>query len=113
MLTVLRALEVRLQELNILFITDQIRQIPDPYVLRILINQAMIERVFLARKYKDADEMCKSSRQGGVAWTADGLRVNVFGYVFSRPVAAFLELAFTVVEVVKPHNCIRLGVVTQ
>ncbi|KAF4606632.1 Structural maintenance of chromosomes protein 6 [Pleurotus pulmonarius] len=44
MLTVLRALEI-----------------PDPYVLRILINQAMIERVFLA------------------PWTADGLRVNVFG----------------------------------
>lgn len=62
MLTVLRALEI-----------------PDPYALRILINQAMIERTFLAHDYKDADEMCKSSRQGGVAWTANGLRVNVFG----------------------------------
>lgn len=74
----------------------------------------MIERTFLARDYEDADEMCKSSRQGGVAWTANGLRVNVFGFVSRCLVAAFLELAFiTVVEVVKPRNCIRLGAVTQ
>ncbi|KAG9315735.1 P-loop containing nucleoside triphosphate hydrolase protein [Chiua virens] len=58
-LTVLRALEVS-----------------DPFVLRILINSANIERTVLATDRKVGDDILKGLGGGGVAWTADHMRVT-------------------------------------
>ncbi|KAG8214643.1 P-loop containing nucleoside triphosphate hydrolase protein [Butyriboletus roseoflavus] len=58
-LTVLRALDVS-----------------DPYVLRVLINSANIERTVLAADRKVGDDILKSLGRGGVAWTADHMRVT-------------------------------------
>ncbi|KAN0087613.1 hypothetical protein V8E55_006234 [Tylopilus felleus] len=58
-LTVLRALDVS-----------------DQYVLRVLINSANIERTVLAVDRKVGDDILKSLRGGGVAWTADHMRVT-------------------------------------
>ncbi|KAH7885236.1 hypothetical protein F5I97DRAFT_1354047 [Phlebopus sp. FC_14] len=57
-LTVLRALELS-----------------DPYVLRVLINQANIERTVLAPNRKAGDNVLVGLG-GGVAWTADHMRVT-------------------------------------
>jgi hypothetical protein len=57
-------------------------------VLRVLINQAHIERTLLAPKRVDADDILKSVRGGGMAWTADFMRVQKFPYV------AILALCF-------------------
>ncbi|KAI0081596.1 P-loop containing nucleoside triphosphate hydrolase protein [Panus rudis PR-1116 ss-1] len=59
-LTVLRALEIS-----------------DPFVLRILINQASIERFILAKSRAEADAQLERIGQG-VAWTADLFRVERF-----------------------------------
>ncbi|KAG6919643.1 hypothetical protein DXG01_003507 [Tephrocybe rancida] len=60
-LTVLRALEIS-----------------DPYVLRVLINIAKIERVLLTRTRPEAEQMLRAIR-GGVAWTSETcLNVRVF-----------------------------------
>ncbi|RDB15207.1 Structural maintenance of chromosomes protein 6 [Hypsizygus marmoreus] len=59
-LTVLRALEIS-----------------DPYVLRIMINQARIERQVLALTRKEGENILRSMR-GGSAWTKDQFRVQVF-----------------------------------
>ncbi|KAJ8518571.1 hypothetical protein ONZ45_g4365 [Pleurotus djamor] len=60
MLTVLRALEI-----------------PDPYALRIMINQLQIERTFLARAHEEAYAMAKAVG-GGVSWTQNAQRVAAF-----------------------------------
>ncbi|KAL0960989.1 hypothetical protein HGRIS_005984 [Hohenbuehelia grisea] len=59
-LTVLRALEI-----------------PDPYVLRILINQARIESTLLAPEFKDAQSLL-SRLPGGTVWTSNNLRIVKF-----------------------------------
>ncbi|KAF8625965.1 hypothetical protein AX17_006690 [Amanita inopinata Kibby_2008] len=59
-LTVLRALEIS-----------------DPYVLRILINMASIERILLAETRRDGDYSLRNLG-GGVAWSNDGFLVRVF-----------------------------------
>ncbi|KAG6377141.1 P-loop containing nucleoside triphosphate hydrolase protein [Boletus reticuloceps] len=58
-LTVLRALDVS-----------------DPYVLRVFINAANIERTVLAADRRVGDDNLKSLAGGGVAWTADHMRVT-------------------------------------
>ncbi|KAK0503863.1 P-loop containing nucleoside triphosphate hydrolase protein [Armillaria luteobubalina] len=55
MLTVLRALDIS-----------------DPYVLRIMINQRGIERMFLAKTRREGEQILRKVRGGGQAWTADG-----------------------------------------
>ncbi|OCH91917.1 P-loop containing nucleoside triphosphate hydrolase protein [Obba rivulosa] len=59
-LTVLRALDIS-----------------NEYILRILINSAQIERVFLAPTRADADRVLQSVG-GGMAWAADSYRVQRF-----------------------------------
>ncbi|KAJ7600936.1 P-loop containing nucleoside triphosphate hydrolase protein [Mycena floridula] len=61
LLTVLRALEIN-----------------DPYVLRILINQASIERTLLGRDRREGEQMLRTLPHGGSAWTADGFRLIRF-----------------------------------
>ncbi|KAI0061628.1 P-loop containing nucleoside triphosphate hydrolase protein [Artomyces pyxidatus] len=51
-------------------------EVSDEYVLRILINQANIERTLLARTRKEADEQLKEIRGGGVGVAADMYRVR-------------------------------------
>ncbi|KAH9480811.1 Structural maintenance of chromosomes protein 6 [Psilocybe cubensis] len=65
-LTVLRALEV-----------------DDPYVLRLLINQAHIESLLLAHTRKEGEELLKTLR-GGMAWTNDKMVVRVFPVYYPR-----------------------------
>lgn len=60
-----------------------LRQINDPWVLRILINQAHIERQILADKRWEAEKTLKALRGGGNAWSLDGFGVRVFPYVCS------------------------------
>ncbi|KAG7443126.1 P-loop containing nucleoside triphosphate hydrolase protein [Guyanagaster necrorhizus] len=55
MLTVLRALDIS-----------------DPYVLRIMINQRSIERMFLAKTRREGEQVLREVNGGGQAWTADG-----------------------------------------
>ncbi|KAK0188177.1 hypothetical protein F5146DRAFT_1104896 [Armillaria mellea] len=55
MLTVLRALDIS-----------------DPYVLRIMINQRGIERMFLAKTRREGEQILREVHGGGQAWTADG-----------------------------------------
>lgn len=56
-------------------------QVSDPYVLRVLINAANIERTTLAADRKLGDDILKSLGGGGVAWTADHMRVTRYPYV--------------------------------
>lgn len=86
MLTVLRALDVRaLIYLQFDRVTHATQQISDPFVLRVLINQAHIERTILARTRAEADTMLKSIH-GGTAWSADFFRVTVYPCVPSLSV---------------------------
>lgn len=78
MLTVLRALEVRPMLKSFCDTEFSSLQISDPYVLRILINQARIERQLLATLRVEGERNLKSLRSGGSAWTADGFQVRVF-----------------------------------
>ncbi|KAK0221980.1 P-loop containing nucleoside triphosphate hydrolase protein [Armillaria fumosa] len=55
MLTVLRALDIS-----------------DPYILRIMINQRGIERMFLAKTRREGEQILREVHGGGQAWTADG-----------------------------------------
>ncbi|KZP04196.1 hypothetical protein FIBSPDRAFT_807094 [Athelia psychrophila] len=48
------------------------------YVLRLLINQFQIERTILAATRGDADHLLQGFSSGGVAWSADGMRVQRF-----------------------------------
>lgn len=64
-------------DLNVLTVLRAL-EISDPYVLRILINQAHIERMLLAATRANADAILKSFRGGGMAWTADFMRVQRF-----------------------------------
>lgn len=79
--TVLRSLEVCFSlglgscPLILLFC---IRQISDPYVLRILINQAHIETQLLTNTRRDAQDILFKVRGGGSAWTLDKFSVRVF-----------------------------------
>lgn len=59
------------------------RQVSEPYVLRVLINSANIERTVLAADRKVGDDTLKSLVGGGVAWTADHMRVTRYAYVLS------------------------------
>ncbi|KAG2151338.1 P-loop containing nucleoside triphosphate hydrolase protein [Suillus clintonianus] len=54
----------------------RVLEITDPYVLRLLINQANIERTVVAPKRLDADNILKRMSGGGVAWAADYMRVH-------------------------------------
>ncbi|KAG2362689.1 P-loop containing nucleoside triphosphate hydrolase protein [Suillus spraguei] len=54
----------------------RVLEITDPYVLRLLINQANIERTVVAPKRLDADNILKRMNGGGVAWAADYMRVH-------------------------------------
>ena len=49
----------------------------DPFVLRILINLAQIERIVLAESRQEGDLTLRSLR-GGQAWTRDGFIVRVY-----------------------------------
>ncbi|GLB38155.1 putative P-loop containing nucleoside triphosphate hydrolase protein [Lyophyllum shimeji] len=60
-LTVLRALEIS-----------------DPFVLRVLINVARIERQLLARTRAEGEQMLRGLRGGGSTWTADLFAVRVY-----------------------------------
>lgn len=73
--TVLRVLEVSLQRPHY-YLSNSAIQITDPYVLRLLINQANIERTVVAPKRLDADNILKRMNGGGVAWAADFMRVH-------------------------------------
>ena len=57
------------------------QQVSDPYVLRILINQARIEQQILANTRKEAQQALMSLGRGGTAWSADGFSVRVFKWV--------------------------------
>jgi structural maintenance of chromosomes protein 6 len=61
-------------------------------VLRVLINQAHIERTLLAHKRADADAILKSVRGGGMAWTADFMRVQKFPCVAGIHLLSLLSL---------------------
>ncbi|EGN98431.1 hypothetical protein SERLA73DRAFT_183436, partial [Serpula lacrymans var. lacrymans S7.3] len=50
----------------------------DPFVLRILVNQANIERTILARSRLEGQQILDSLGGGGTAWTADGMRVQKY-----------------------------------
>ncbi|EIN12535.1 P-loop containing nucleoside triphosphate hydrolase protein [Punctularia strigosozonata HHB-11173 SS5] len=50
-------------------------EVSDPYVLRVLINAAQIERTFITEKRGEADSLLRSVNGGGQAWSADGFRV--------------------------------------
>ncbi|KAF8551706.1 P-loop containing nucleoside triphosphate hydrolase protein [Imleria badia] len=67
-----RAGEPRENVLSVLRALD----VSDPYVLRVLINSANIERTVLATDRKVGDDVLKSLSGGGVAWTADHMRVT-------------------------------------
>ncbi|OJA17188.1 hypothetical protein AZE42_00230 [Rhizopogon vesiculosus] len=54
----------------------RVLEITDPFVLRLLINQANIERVVVAPKRLDADNILRGLAGGGVAWAADYMRVH-------------------------------------
>lgn len=63
-----------------------ILQVTDEFVLRILINQAKIERTLLAPTRKAADELLSSLKdgslsKGGLCLTADLWRVQRFKFV--------------------------------
>ncbi|KII86908.1 hypothetical protein PLICRDRAFT_164325 [Plicaturopsis crispa FD-325 SS-3] len=53
-------------------------EIDDPYVLRVLINQARIERTFMARTRGEADELLSTVPGGGTAITTDLFKVVRF-----------------------------------
>jgi len=63
-------------------------------VLRVLINQAHIERTFLAPKRIDADNLLRSVRGGGMAWSADFMRVQKFPYVVALLYILFVNPCF-------------------
>jgi hypothetical protein len=74
-LTVLRALQVCMPFVDTCHDADKnFRQISQPYVERILINQAHIEKIFLAPTRRDGEQVLASAR-GGTAWTRDWFRV--------------------------------------
>ena len=76
-------------------------QINDEWVKRILINQANIERTFLAENRKLADETLMRQPRGGVAWSADNMRVQRFPYVRSPNNMSFTILIFMIASLVK------------
>lgn len=50
-------------------------------MLRVLINSVNIERTLLATDRKAGDDILKRLGGGGVAWTADHMRVTRYPYV--------------------------------
>lgn len=78
LLTVLRALDVRYSPSLPLINSRLVNQISDPYVLRILINQARIESQILAPTRREAQEILQNLRGGGHAWSQDKFAVRVF-----------------------------------
>jgi hypothetical protein len=58
-----------------------ISQVSEEFVLRILINQAKIERTLLAPTRSAADELLRGIHAGGQCLTADLWRVQRFGFV--------------------------------
>ncbi len=67
-------------------------QISDPFVLRILINQARIEKMFLAKTRREGEDMLRSYGRAGTAWTADGFLLRRFPYAASIPIFARCKL---------------------
>ncbi|KAF8628635.1 hypothetical protein AX15_003769 [Amanita polypyramis BW_CC] len=54
-------------------------EVSDPYVLRILINLAGIERIVLSETRRDGDNLLRNQElNGGSAWTGDGFLVRVY-----------------------------------
>ena len=78
LLTVLRALDVRYSPSPPLINSRRVNQVSDPYVLRILINQARIETQILAPTRREAQEILQNLRGGGQAWSQDKFAVRVF-----------------------------------
>jgi hypothetical protein len=78
LLTVLRALDVRYSPSTSFISSRRVNQISDPYVLRILINQAHIESQILAPTRREAQEILQHLRSGGQAWSHDKFAVRVF-----------------------------------
>ena len=56
-------------------------QVSDEFILRILINQAKIERTLLAPTRSAADELLSGINGGGQCQTADLWRVQRYKYV--------------------------------
>lgn len=57
----------------------------DEFVLRILINQAKIERTLLTPTRSAADELLSGMGRGGQCLTADLWRVQRYRFVLPRP----------------------------
>lgn len=58
-----------------------ISQVSNEFILRILINQAKIERTLLAPTRSRADELLRGIHGGGLCLTADLWRVNRYKFV--------------------------------
>ena len=58
-----------------------ISQVSNEFVLRILINQAKIERNLLAPTRSKADELLRGTKDGGLCMTADLWRVQRYKFV--------------------------------
>jgi hypothetical protein len=63
-----------------------ILQVTNEFVLRILINQAKIERTLLAPTRKAADDLLSGKTGGGQCLTADLWRVQRFKFVPRCPI---------------------------
>jgi structural maintenance of chromosomes protein 6 len=66
--------------------------VSDEFVLRILINQAKIERILLAPTRKAADELLSGIERGGQCQTADLWRVQRWRFVSRTFVRVLLYL---------------------
>lgn len=67
-------------------------QIDEPHVLRILINQAKIERILLAPNREDGQQLLETVAGGGSAWTLDYHNPRRFPYVLrSDPYPAWFS----------------------
>jgi hypothetical protein len=54
-------------------------QITDPFVLRILVNTASIERTLLFNTRREASDVLGQQRGGGMGFSKDGFSVRNFG----------------------------------
>jgi hypothetical protein len=70
----------------------------------VLINQAHIERTLLAPRRVDADNVLKSVNGGGMAWTADFMRVQKFPLVTALLYNSVFADHSTARVVVRPQN---------
>jgi hypothetical protein len=59
--------------------------VSDEFVLRILINQAKIERTLLTPTRSAADDLLRGTERGGQCLTADLWRVQRYRFVYPCP----------------------------